>query len=89
MRTRDYDSYGRVVAVCRTDVGELNAAMVRRGWAVDFTKYSYGRYRSDEEQARREGLRAAKGWGFGPVGLRCHGNGGIGIEDDTDCARRE
>ena len=53
---RDHDRYNRVVAVCRTESGELNAAMVRRGWAVDFTKYSGGRYRSDEEQARREQL---------------------------------
>ena len=53
---RDYDRYGRVVAVCRTESGELNMAMVPRGWAVDYTKYSGGRYRSDEQQARREQL---------------------------------
>jgi endonuclease YncB( thermonuclease family) len=53
---RDTDRYGRVVAVCRTENGELNAVMVRRGWAVDYTKYSRGRYRSEEEQARREQL---------------------------------
>ena len=41
---RDYDRYGRVVAVCRTESGELNMAMVRPGWAVDDTKYSGGRY---------------------------------------------
>jgi endonuclease YncB( thermonuclease family) len=55
-RARDRDQYGRVVAVCRTESAELNAAMVRRGWAVDFTKYSRGRYRPEEEQARREQL---------------------------------
>jgi endonuclease YncB( thermonuclease family) len=53
---RDYDQYGRVVAECRTEAGELNAAMVRRGWAVDYSHYSGGRYRSEQEQARREGL---------------------------------
>jgi endonuclease YncB( thermonuclease family) len=53
---RDYDRYGRVVAVCRTESGELNTAMVRRGWAVDYTKYSGGRYQSEEQQARREEL---------------------------------
>ena len=36
--------------------GGLNAAMVRRGWAVDFTRYSAGRYQPEEQQARREGL---------------------------------
>jgi hypothetical protein len=53
---RDYDRYDRVVAVCRTESGELNAALARRGWAVDYTKYSRGRYQSDEERARGEGL---------------------------------
>jgi endonuclease YncB( thermonuclease family) len=53
---RDHDRYSRVVAVCRTESAELNAAMVRRGWAVDYPKYSGGRYRADEEQARREAL---------------------------------
>jgi len=53
---RDVDRYSRVVAVCRTESGELNMAMVRRGWAVDYTKYSGGRYQSEEQQARREQL---------------------------------
>lgn len=53
---RDRDRYGRIVAVCRTDAGELNAAMVRRGWAVDYTHYSGGRYQPEEGQARREHL---------------------------------
>jgi endonuclease YncB( thermonuclease family) len=47
--------YG-IAAVCRTDSDELNAEMVRRGWAVDDTKYSGGRYLSDEVHARRERL---------------------------------
>jgi len=54
--SRDHDRYARVVAVCRTESGEINAAMVRRGWAVDYSKYSGGQYRPDEEQARREQL---------------------------------
>lgn len=53
---RDHDRYNRVVAVCYTESVELNAEMVRRGAAVDFRKYSGGRYRSDEEQARKAGL---------------------------------
>ncbi len=52
---RDIDRYGRVVAVCRT-AGELYAAMVRRGWAVDYTHYSGGHYRPEERDARRERL---------------------------------
>lgn len=54
--TREKDRYQRAVAVCRTDAGEINAAMVRRGWAVDYTKYSGGRHRSDEAAAKAEGL---------------------------------
>ncbi len=53
---RDHDRYDRVVAVCRTDAGELNAAMVRRGWAVEYRQYSHGRYRAEESAARSEGL---------------------------------
>ena len=51
---RDFYRYDGIVAVCRTDSDELNMAMVRRGWAVDDTKYSGGRYLSGEVQARRE-----------------------------------
>jgi endonuclease YncB( thermonuclease family) len=47
--------YG-IAAMCRTDSGELNAEMVRRGWAIDDTKYSGGRYVSNEVHARRERL---------------------------------
>lgn len=53
---KDRDRYSRIVAVCRTASGELNASMVRRGWATDYTQYSHGRYRAEEEAARREGL---------------------------------
>ena len=35
---------------------ELNAAMVRRGWAVDYTRYSHGAYRAEEAAARADGL---------------------------------
>ena len=55
-RQRDRDRYGRVVAVCHTEAGELNAAMVRRGWAVDYTHYSHGRYQREQAEAQREGL---------------------------------
>ncbi|MBK5957413.1 hypothetical protein CCR97_04210 [Rhodoplanes elegans] len=46
------DRYGRQLGVCRTSVGELNAAMVRAGWAVDYTRYSHGRWARDEAAAR-------------------------------------
>lgn len=53
---RDIDRYRRIVAVCRTDAGELNAAMVRRGWAIDYTHYSKGRYKPEEAAAKAEHL---------------------------------
>jgi endonuclease YncB( thermonuclease family) len=44
---RDRDRYGRIVANCRTEAGEINAAMVRRGWAVDYRRHSGGAYRAE------------------------------------------
>lgn len=53
---RGSPSYGRTVAICSTEAGDLGGAMVRRGWAVDVPRYSHGAYRAEEEAARREGL---------------------------------
>jgi endonuclease YncB( thermonuclease family) len=53
---RDNDRYGRVVAVCRTEAGDINAAIVRRGWAVDWPRYSHGAYSREQEAARSEKL---------------------------------
>jgi endonuclease YncB( thermonuclease family) len=41
------DQYGRLLAVCRTPNGEVNAAMVREGFA-----FSYGGYASEEAEAK-------------------------------------
>lgn len=54
--SRGNDRYGRVVAVCRTEAGDINAAIVRRGWAVDWPRYSHGAYAGHQEAARAEGL---------------------------------
>jgi endonuclease YncB( thermonuclease family) len=53
---RDQDRYQRVVAVCRTETGDINAALVRRGWAVDWPCYSNGAYSREQEPARQERL---------------------------------
>lgn len=53
---RDTDRYGRIVATCSTEVGDLGAAMVRRGWALDMPRYSRGAYRAEEAAARAERL---------------------------------
>ena len=56
---RDRDRYGRTVATCRVggpDGPDLGASLVRAGWAVDYRRYSKGRYARDEASARRAGL---------------------------------
>jgi len=45
---REHDRYDRLLAECRAGETELNAAMVRDGWAVDF-----GGYGAQEAEARR------------------------------------
>ncbi len=51
------DRYNRILARCRVGGEELNAWLVREGWAV-----SYGAYRSDERYARenRRGVWAGE-----------------------------
>lgn len=53
---KDRDRYGRTVAVCYTAAGDLGEAMVRRGWAIDYSRYSHGAYRAAEDAAKTERL---------------------------------
>ena len=57
----DRDRYGRIVAVCIVGDGDLNAAMVRRGWALAYRRYSVD-YVKAEAAARttRVGLWAGE-----------------------------
>jgi len=52
--SRDTDRYGRTIAVCSQDGVDLNAWMVREGWAVSYRQYSRD-YVSGETEARRAG----------------------------------
>lgn len=54
----DRDRYKRVVASCRAAGRDLGEAMVRSGNALDYRRYSKGRYRDAERaaQARRVGM---------------------------------
>lgn len=56
---RDRDRYERIVAVCHVDGEDLNAWLVRHGWALAYRSYSRD-YIDEEEQARaaRAGLHA-------------------------------
>ena len=48
---RDRDRYGRTVAVCHAAGKDLNAWMVRQGWALAYQQYSKA-YIADESDAR-------------------------------------
>ena len=49
---RDVDRYQRIVAVCRLGDTDLNAWMVRQGWAVAYRRYSRN-YVQDENAAQQ------------------------------------
>ena len=49
---QDRDRYGRIVAVCTANGREINAELVRQGWALEYTQYSDGRYKDEEAEAR-------------------------------------
>jgi endonuclease YncB( thermonuclease family) len=49
---KDRDRYGRIVAVCFAGTVNINREMVRSGWAVEYKKYSDGRYAQDEAEAK-------------------------------------
>jgi hypothetical protein len=49
------DTYGRTLATCTLAGENLNAWMVREGWALAFVRYSK-EYVADEEAARAAGL---------------------------------
>ena len=54
-RQKDKDRYGRIVAVCNlagVDGPDINAAMVRQGWALAYRRYSKD-YVFDEDTARK------------------------------------
>jgi endonuclease YncB( thermonuclease family) len=56
---RDIDRYGRIVAVCRLGGEDLNAWLVRQGWAIAYRHYSWA-YVSAEAEAKtaRRGIWA-------------------------------
>lgn len=52
---KDTDKYGSVVATCETAKGEDIAAwLVRKGHALDWPRYSQGRYREEQRLADQE-----------------------------------
>lgn len=53
---RDKDKYGRVVAQCETNAGDIGRRMVANGHAVDYTRYSHGYYKDEEAAAKEQHL---------------------------------
>lgn len=52
----DRDRYGRIVAECSVSSGVvLNRELVRGGWAIEFRRYSDGRYAQAEAEAKASG----------------------------------
>ncbi len=55
-RVVDHDRYGRFVARCWSDASpDLNAALIRSGFATEYRRYSKGVYAEAEAQARTAG----------------------------------
>ncbi len=50
-KEKDRDRYGRIVAVCYMGPHNLNALMVRKGWALAYRRYSTD-YVGEEAEAR-------------------------------------
>jgi endonuclease YncB( thermonuclease family) len=52
----ELDRYARTVSICLAGRHDIGSAMVRHGWALDYTKYSKGAYATEQleaQQARR------------------------------------
>lgn len=49
---KDIDHYGRFVMQCAIGGADLGAAIIAAGWAKDYTKFSGGYYKPQEEAAR-------------------------------------
>ena len=58
---KDRDRYKRIVAVCFLGNKNINAWMVRNGWAVDYRRYSKGIYANEQRAARRQRLGVWQG----------------------------
>lgn len=58
----DTDRYGRAVAVCKAGERDINAEMVRLGWAVAYRRHSLDYV--DEERAARQAARGLWQGGF-------------------------
>ena len=59
-KEKDRDRYGRIVAVCYMGPHNLNALMVRKGWALAYRQYSTD-YVDEESDAQKAGAGIWRG----------------------------
>ena len=50
------DRYDRDIARCKVDGLDIGGLMVSLGWAVDYERYSKGRYKIEQYQAQKQSL---------------------------------
>ncbi len=50
------DKYNRIIAECFIEQESISSYMVRNGYAFDYTKYSKGKYQSDQNFAKEKKL---------------------------------
>ena len=57
---REKDAYGRILAICFSGNKDINAWMVKNGWALAYTKYSQ-KYLKEQKYAKKKRLGIWKG----------------------------
>ncbi|MBK1669635.1 hypothetical protein CKO28_16475 [Rhodovibrio sodomensis] len=90
---RERDRYGRLIAVCYAGGTDLNAWLVRNGWALAYRRYSRD-YVPEERKAEAEGAGVWRGrfvppwdWRRGKrLGAAQPGGASSGGQRDRDCS---
>ncbi|MEM8794084.1 MAG: thermonuclease family protein [Pseudomonadota bacterium] len=81
---REIDQYGRTIAVCRTNEGELNKRLIEEGLAWAFVKYSKD-YIVEEAVARKAEIGVWQAENMPPWEFREKGWGDAEIERPDGC----
>lgn len=66
------DRYRRNVSICYANNADVGSYMVSRGLALDYTRYSHGHYRIEQETAQREKIGMWSGPFITPEEWRHH-----------------
>lgn len=82
---RERDRYGRLVAICYQGTTDLNAWMVRQGWALAYRRYSRD-YVDQEAQAEEAGAGIWQGSFTAPWEWRAQRRSSTRGVKDRDCS---